>query len=146
VRTLALETAIGQQEAEAAAEAEAAKMDLEQRNRLDVARIRAGGEGGEGGTEKSRAEYLYNSTFSTAFEEAIKPDPMTGKEPLPYGEAVEAARQAALSIAPNAPSAQAYIIEQGRQIIVSERAKGRSDDEIRKDLEELGFDPAMFGL
>jgi len=60
VRTLALETAIGQQEAEAAAEAEAAQANIEQGNKLQLER------------EKARLDAMYGGTRSSYTPERLR--------------------------------------------------------------------------
>ena len=97
LRGLALETAIGDIDREAAAE----ESRLDREARLAIAGARSGG-----GAEKSRAEYRYNEVFKQTYESLVNPDPLSGRQPVPVEEAVRQAQSAAQRAAPSAPSAQ----------------------------------------
>lgn len=101
IRTLALETAIGQQEAETEAAAEAAQADIEQANKLELEEFKAQLEkvyGGAGGSRDARniidfTQNSYNEAFKAASAQTAPDfDPETE---TPHQYALRQARAAA---------------------------------------------------
>lgn len=104
MRTLALETAIGQQDAEASAEAEAAQTALEQANRLELEEFKArvgAMYGGAGGSRDARniidfAQNTYNEALKAASAQTA-PD-FNPEEETPHQYAMRQSRAAAQGI------------------------------------------------
>lgn len=171
LRTLALETAIDQQAAEAEAETEAAQTELEQANKLQLEEFKAqlgALYGGAGGSRDARniidfTQNTYNEALKAA-SAATAPD-FDPKAETPHQYAMRQARAAAEGIGkmfpgygggvadgatPEAPTtpetpggAPQTIVT---NFIAQLREKNIPDERIRQGLIEKGYNPADYGL
>lgn len=155
LRTAALEAALSSEAAATEAEARAAEKEYDRETELGVQLLKNAGDADAPEVEKQRQEYLYNDVFRTTLSTELENNPGNVQA------ALQKARLAAVTAAPQAPSASAGgavspvvgTPDAGvEKMIAAQRAANATDDQIRKMLEEAGkngeakFNPALYGL